>query len=370
MAKDNAGGGLGGEGLLSVAFCVDEKFLPHLGAALMSLFLSNPGRNLEVFVASHMIPDHAKLRLDMVAGTFGYKLTYLDIDLEKISHLRQYFQPTSTYYRLLLPLMLPGHAKVLYLDCDLVVETDLRSLWSLDLDGQACAGCPEPDYHQQWMVKKYDIEGDLYVNAGVLLMNLNYWRENEITEKCIHWLQENEQLAVMMDQDAINKVLYKRKRFFDRKWNLNPIHGPVEELLRTYPERVLHFAGPVKPWHRWYDFSLSSIYFGYLDLTPWKGEIPVEEPKNPGQAVSVANQFFAKANHQQACRYYQHGIALRIEEQKLENIVLLRVINAAHRLFNAGDYFSAAELYRACFEGWEYPIVHDDIYKIRGISGR
>lgn len=353
-----------------VAFCVDEKFIPHLGVALVSLFLSNDNRKIDVFVATHAISIDAKSRLDGIAQKFGRELTYLNIDLSKIDHLRQYFQPTSAYYRLLLPLLLPDRNRVIYLDCDLVVEMDLSNLWEIDIDAYGCAAFPEPEYHQQWMVKKYGIEGDLYVNSGVLLMNLAYWRKNLITEQCIHWLQENEELAVMMDQDAINKILFKKKLFIDRKWNLNPIHGPVQALLDANPERIIHFAGGVKPWHKWYDFSLSRIYFKYLDLTPWRGDVAIEEPRNTGQAVSVANQHFGGDNFILACRYYQRAIEFYLAEQQLENLLMLNVINIAHRLFNSNDYMNAADLYRACFGHWGYPVTHGDIYKIKGILGR
>ena len=41
-----------------------------------------------------------------------------------------------------------------------------------------------------------------YINSGVLLLNLDYWREHDIEARCIRWLEGNRERATMPDQDA------------------------------------------------------------------------------------------------------------------------------------------------------------------------
>jgi len=139
-------------------------------------------------------------------------------------------------------------------------------------------------------------------------------------------------------------------------------------VLDEHPEHILHFGGPVKPWHKCYDFTLQGIYRKYLNLTPWAGEFALGEPRNTGQACLVANQLFAAGDFMGSCHYYQKAIDFWLKANALDSKLLIDVINGGHRHFNAQDYVSACEHYRACLEHWRHPLAHDvNIYTMPGI---
>jgi len=130
----------------------------------------------------------------------------------------------------------------------------------------------------------------------------------------------------------------------------------------------LHFGGPIKPWHKCYDFDLQVIYRKYLNLTPWAENFALGEPRNTGQACLAANQFFKAGDFMGACRYYQLAIDFRLKSRPLDSKLLLDCINGGHRHFNSQDYVSACEHYRSCIEHWGYPITYEiNIYKMPGI---
>lgn len=83
----------------------------------------------------------------------------------------------STYTRMLLPELLPDCDRVLYLDCDLLVNADLRELVSLPLDYALAEAAPE---NHLPLLEQNITQGILSAdeaslpafNSGVLLMDL------------------------------------------------------------------------------------------------------------------------------------------------------------------------------------------------------
>lgn len=359
------------EDSIQVVFCIDKGYTQHLAAAVASLLAHNG--NVTVHVIGAEVEPEDAVKLTATAATFGRQLNFVEFDLGRVAHLHEFMHLSrAAYFRLFIPHLFPELRKAIYLDCDLVVETDLRELWETEFDGQALAGWDECNTR---LAELFGIGEDSYINSGVLLFNLDFWREHDVTERCIRWLEANPNGSPQLDQDAINVVLRGQKKTIDRRWNLNPLSHENLTILREgvaildrYPRRVLHFAGPLKPWHRCYDFDLAKSYWKYLALTPWSDAKAIE-PVNIAQALSVANQYHQATDHFQACRYYQAAITYRVDQRGLESMLLLDCINGGHDHFNQKDYFHACEHYRSALRSWGYPIDHDvNIYRIPGIN--
>jgi len=238
-------------------------------------------------------------------------------------------------------------------------------LWETDLTDAGLAGVDEENPAQ---TTRLNLEHDFYINSGVLVLNLDYWRANSITAQCMQWLEKNPSMNILCDQDSINCVLEGQKKRLDLKWNLNPVPYDDINKLVEYPERILHFGGPIKPWQKCYDFRLQDIYKKYLELTPWINTFTLEEPKNPAQACIVANQYFDREEYVNASRYYQVAIEMRVSHTLLESKLHLDTINGGHRHFNAQDFVSACDHYRSCLESWGFLIeYHVNIYTMNTI---
>ncbi len=349
---------------INVVFCIDTSYVQQLGATLASLFMHNEAKKLKVFIVSPPLDPCDLMKLESIGQTFGGDMVFSQAEDERISGFREHLHISrATYYRLLLPEIFSDVDKFIYLDCDLVVEADLRELWDTDI---ATCGCAGVDQENSPDANRLGLHPDFYINAGILLLNLSYWRANNIMEKCLDWLVENPQKAVMLEQDAINVILRERKAKIDLKWNLNPAPYPDLGILKQYPSRILHFAGSLKPWHKYYDFDLQAIYRKYVDLTPWSGEFLPQEPRNAGQACLVANQLYKRNDFLAACTYYQQTINFKLKTDNLDSKLLLDCINGGHRHFNSQDYVSACEHYRSCIEHWGYPVYYDSVYRMPG----
>ena len=127
--------------------------------------------------------------------------------------------------RLALAKMLPGEDKVLWLDCDTIVDGDISELFELDINGMYFAGAKETK-------KSFDDFG--YINTGVLLMNLAEIRHSGIDDKLIRMVNTHE--LECPDQDAINALSHGRMLFIGSKYNACPFTGDTTE------KKIIHFA--------------------------------------------------------------------------------------------------------------------------------
>lgn len=193
----------------------------------------------------------------------------------------------STYYRVFLPVILPESVdRVIYLDCDLIVRASLQPLWDTDISNHALAAVEdmwsdvEPPYDRLGFDGKYS-----YFNAGVLYVNLEYWRKHNVLSECVKYIQSYPERLRLYDQDVLNAVLYARRLRIPFTWNMQENFYRRKRRIRAevWPEidacladpAVLHYVGPAKPWHKDCLHPLRHEWFLYLDKTAWKGERPL-----------------------------------------------------------------------------------------------
>jgi lipopolysaccharide biosynthesis glycosyltransferase len=172
--------------------------------------------------------------------------------------------------------------KVIYLDCDLLVTDSLRPLWQTDMTDFALAGVPFPqDEHK----KTLGIPGHKgYINSGVLLLNLDVWRDQNLTPRLIDYIGKNAPILKYHDQDALNAVLFDQIGFLDRRWNVtNRIFQESAEQLRLAPEvhrdlkaapGIVHFTADYKPWHYFNPNPYKPLYWKLLKATPYRNYRP------------------------------------------------------------------------------------------------
>lgn len=137
----------------------------------------------------------------------------------------------SCYYRLLIDKLLGNDVKtVLYLDCDTLVRKDIRNLFAcIDLEGSVLAGAidygvefeqgkPRNITVKSKNKRKKDLEINIkdYFNSGVLLINLEEYRKQRISDKCFDIIRDY--TVVAHDQDLLN-LLVKDKKILPLTWN-------------------------------------------------------------------------------------------------------------------------------------------------------
>ena len=156
-----------------------------------------------------------------------------------------------TYYRIFLDNLFDDDINLcLYLDCDVIVRKDIRPLFNeTDMAGFVLGVvpdfCAEEDSHQNGTIsvpKKNHNVADLaipisnYFNAGVMLINLHEYRDQNISKKCLSLLKDYS--PSRHDQDLLNIVVTEQlRKVLEPKWNAHLYMG-----LLSYNSKSSNFS--------------------------------------------------------------------------------------------------------------------------------
>ena len=199
--------------LISLLCATDDNYAPYCGIMLTSLFESNRNSRFKVYVfADGDISKTHRRKFDDLGRKYRLRIAWVTIDESKIEAFptTNHHITRPTYYRLLAAELLPQDLeRIIYLDCDLLVVGDIKPLWEVDLAGKALA-CIANSSERIAERLDYPIS-DGYFNAGVLTLNLQYWRDNGVGAKLIEYSMNSGSDLQLLDQDILNGVLHAEK---------------------------------------------------------------------------------------------------------------------------------------------------------------
>ena len=242
---------------MNILTATDNNYAPWCGVMLSSLFRHNNEEDIHVYILADNVSDDNKEKFKKLhAGITIIELENASFESWVPSlELGEYLSRT-TWARLALSDVLPSNVhKILHIDADTIILGSLRELYETDLTGMAAAAVDE--YRD---ARYIGIDG-LYFNAGVILFNVDYFRENRIKDKCIEFVKSNASIIRFHDQDVLNKVLEGKVLFKHRKFNLTCHRQVISDDLRINADfkedkeavyngdvRIYHFVGKSKPW--------------------------------------------------------------------------------------------------------------------------
>ena len=237
---------------VNIAFCINDNYVEQLIVVLWSIMKNlTTGRNVNVWIVSSDMSDASKNYLRKLRlGFKNLHLNFLDIDAKELAQLPRTIDYISaeTYYRYLLPNLLPNVDKILYMDADIIVNGDISSLYDTDISKYYMAGGYDLYIDDIKYKSKIGFEQDeLYVNAGVLLMNLKQMRTDNIPQKLIDTTKNMASKVKYQDQDIINIVCRGKILEFDSIYNYTS-HNILKEKSKYKHAVVIHYTGPNKPW--------------------------------------------------------------------------------------------------------------------------
>lgn len=229
-----------------------------LATTLRSLSESNQSGLYEIFIFSHGFSEDMKRKIAGSLPQASFSIEWLPVDLSpfaRFSTLRHI--STTTYARLLIAKLLPeGIDRVLYLDGDILVLSDLGRIWEEDLEGAVLGAVLDERVttHIKMQNEPWSLRGlprvREYFNAGVLLIDLVQWRQEALGEKALEYLEQHPHTPYS-DQDALNVACDGLWKKLDRRWNYFQIdlEKPLSDLSTAERPNIVHFHGWSKPWN-------------------------------------------------------------------------------------------------------------------------
>ena len=177
------------------------------------------------------------------------------------SHISQY--KTNIHYSVFLRYFTATFVQedqALYLDCDIVVTRDLSEIFAVDL-GSYPLGAVR------------DLGGEVYFgeqifNSGVLLINVNYWRENDIAGQLIEMTDNLHDKVTQDDQSILNMLFENRWMELPFAYNCITLHttfSDYEPEKGLYPP-VIHYLTERKPWKEYTQSIYREVWWFYQGL--------------------------------------------------------------------------------------------------------
>ncbi len=249
---------------MNILVSLDSNYIYPLCVMFRSLAKTNPDGHFDIYVAYSSLTEEDFVRMESaLEGTDAVIHRVLVDDsvfagAPVLSRLSK-----ETYYRLLIGDILPESVhRLLYLDPDIVINKDLSELYNTDMQGNAVAA----GTHLFGFVEKINLsrlgmkKTSRYINAGVLLIDLDEWRKSVTLEQIFRFITENIKKLLLADQDVINVMFEDKMLYIDER-----ICNLDEKTFSTYSAKsakskridldwvrnntaVIHFNGKHKPW--------------------------------------------------------------------------------------------------------------------------
>ena len=287
---------------MNILYVTDDKGVMLLGVSLESLLENNLNhKEINIFIIDDEITEKNKRLLNEEAGKFHRKITYIKkpkiktlMGVEPVS--RNW--PDNIFCRLFLPTIFNEYDNVdrmVYLDTDTLVLGDLSTLWSEDISGYPCGAVLEcmSDLHKECIGLKRNIP---YLNSGVLLIDINQWRELCLEEKCRNFGKAHLSSLEYPDEGIVNGVLQGQFKILHPKYNNTTLKNALSYAeLKVYRKSsvmysqseyaeavnnptIVHFTNSFLVDRPWIEGSkkkhrFSELWKDYQNKTVWRGKL-------------------------------------------------------------------------------------------------
>ena len=225
---------------MNIAIAYSPDWAPHVAVEVHALFATNPAP-----IKVYLIGDTGSA-IDIPCPA-GCSVEFIDVEQlfkEKIPSTVNVDSRFTKYalYRLLLPDIIPED-RLLYIDADAIVNGDITEFYNMDMDGALVAGVIDTGILPEQLAAIGLNQNDVYINAGVTLMDLAAIRAAGIPAV---WLREiNERYYSCHDQCIINWTCRGKIKTVGNEYN--------SSLSTGFPSwdpnvKIMHWAGQ-KPWN-------------------------------------------------------------------------------------------------------------------------
>lgn len=281
---------------LSVLFCSNRVYCEHMAVAIASLLANNLRHTFRIYVVLTESAGEERSRIQETVARFrNASLVFKTYDRSGIKDFPVHSHITvDSYVRLFFTEFVESNVKkLLYLDCDLVVCSDIEALWATDMEGSILAAVPDA-FSDNHVTLGFE-ENEPYFNSGVLLIDTEKWKAANLTPVLVNYILENAHKLRYLDQDVLNAVLRGAIHPLPLRWNFTPRHADSTPELLSLSQKefmsirrkpgIVHFASGFKPWYYGFEPHYKRLYYRYRALTPWRHQ--PSRPK-PGEHSSIA----------------------------------------------------------------------------------
>lgn len=301
---------------MNILYTCDNNYVWIMGISMISLFENNKDTSINVFLLGDRITEENKNILTSIAQRYNEKFTLINVEnFEISSKLCSQRWPKSAYLRLYAGQLLPSEIeKIIYLDCDTIVCGSLKKLWIDDCNWQfefnGVKDCIGKRYKKN-IGLNYDAT---YINAGVLLVNLNKLRNVDISQAITQFLSRYSKIINYADQDVLNGIFKGKVGSIPPNYNvmtseviedydkLKKIRKPSDyyskgefEVAVKHPT-IIHYTTYmliIRPWFLKSNHPFANEFDKYKFISPWreKKKTSITQNSSENKVINIVEKF-------------------------------------------------------------------------------
>ena len=300
------------DAVMPIVTVVDDNYILPLNVLLISMKEHKSKDSFyEINIIANRISNINKQKIKLLEDS-DFKVNFIDMVenfYEKYNipeaEIKDLPATQTSLYKFLIPQIFTKYNKILYLDCDILILTDLKVLFNIDISKRfAAVGFDSLQFLKPSHNNRIHSINKTYFNTGVMLLNLEKMREDNVVNSLIEYRKNG--TNYFMDQDAFNVVFNDNIIFLPFYYNMdyttlkkftytelrkNYHLGKYKRLEILYRRgKILHFAGREKPWE--YDLKyFSDLYKKYLDKTQFENESNMKKLKKAKKQIEAVDHF-------------------------------------------------------------------------------
>lgn len=271
------------ETIVPIVFSIDNNLVMPACICLSSLMMH---ANQSTFYDIFILHSHDEVLETEELNRIMHYYQNCNISYVKV---RDYFSDAYevrgitkvTYYRLLIPKLIPQYDKIIYSDVDIIFRSDLTEVYDIEINDEYVAatydlGMLLSDNGQKY-INTIGLNSAQYMQAGFILLNTKKIREDNLISQ-FTTLYKNK--YKFQDQDILNLTCLKRHKLLPFKYNMTDYvyyyfrhkHEYFKDVSRkdiddAFKHGTIHFNGH-KPWKKycvnfdiWWEYYRKSPYF-------------------------------------------------------------------------------------------------------------
>lgn len=254
--------------VINTCFLTDDGYAMPTCIAINSMIINKNKESIyNIYVLSMNISEFNEEMFKKISGeNCNIYIIKLDNNYQKFSMEGVSASPTAIN-KFSIPEILDNIDKVIYLDGDIVIKSDLSELYQYDLGDNYIGAVKDINGILKRHFNTFVKNNIFYFNSGVMLMNLKKMREDKITEKLIDYRING--YNELMDQDALNFVLRKNVYELPFKYNTQTMFTAINKNIDKL-KIFLKLSDDVKSYD---DLIKESVILHYsLKSKPWKAQ--------------------------------------------------------------------------------------------------
>lgn len=276
--------------VVNICYVTDEAYaMPACISAFSAIFNKMAESYYNIYILCKNVSDEKKKYFEKLECN-TVKMHLIDIlDKKDYTDFRIDGIPATptSIFKFYIPEILKDIDRVIFIDCDTIVQRDLTQLYNIELNGKMVGAVKNPS--RRMRKTPAHAAKCRYFNSGVMLMDLKQMREKDCSQKMMDYRTYG--INRLMDQDAINAVMRGSAEMIPFCYNTmigsiasslfwsggepfsnaKTIWGLEEDTIDQTVEDavILHYYAATKPW-KYYDGYGGDIWYYYYMLSPYK----------------------------------------------------------------------------------------------------